>query len=206
MCKEEFTKKFVTKVCFLFSTCVDEALLCKGIPLCRNKNDLKACKMNLPNMEWKQIYNQVTCLPIDHPEYIMPYGQTINNQSTSDNSHFDCLNRGDENPFSITNIESNETWTQLVNMQCKFVQQRRCLGLRPEICIDPSCKYKSTFQGQNFHFPNLFGLLKSSKYFLPISTFKLSLRLHLLSIWDQSNFSFISVYLPLYSVVFKTLS
>ena len=110
--------------------------------MCKNKNDLKACKMNLPNMEWKQIDNQFSCLPIDHPEYIMPYGQTINSDLITDNSQFYCLNRGDTNPFLITNIESNQTWTQWVNTKCPVLRDnRRCLGSRPDICIEANGEY-----------------------------------------------------------------
>ena len=85
---------------FTFSTCVDEALLCKGIPLCENKNDLKACGMEIPNMDnWKPIHTLSTCTPINHPEYIMPFGQTVLNESIADGIQYNCLNRGDENPF-----------------------------------------------------------------------------------------------------------
>ena len=144
-CKEDSSKKFVTKVCFLFSTCVDETLLCKGIPLCENKNDLKACKMNLPSMDWNPIYLLSTCTPdmlIDHPKYIMPYGQTIVSKLIADNSHFYCLNRGDTNPFLSNGADvDSKTWTQWVNTDCNEDTFRRCLGLRPDICIDPISKY-----------------------------------------------------------------
>ena len=142
--KAEFTKKFVIKVCFLFSTCVNEALLCKGIPLCKNKNDLKACKMNIPTKDWMPIYLLSTCTTVDHPEYIMPYGQTIDSLIDSDfikdNDYFYCLNRGDTNPFLITNSENNETWTQLVNLPCKY-DERKCLGSRPDVCVVTSGTY-----------------------------------------------------------------
>ena len=109
----------------------------------RNKNDLKACKMNLPNMDWIPIENQVTCLPIDHPEYIMPYGQTINSDLITDNSTFYCLNRRYTNPFLITN-SLTMTWTQRVNTLCEYPYTengRRCLGLRPDICVYARSKY-----------------------------------------------------------------
>ena len=145
--KVGFAKKFVTKVSFLFSTCVDEALLCRGIPLCENKNDLKACKMNLPNMDWIEIDSFPTCKPVDHPDYIMPYGQKINSKLISDDDQFYCLNRGDKNPFLVTNSESNETdddsktWIQWVNTPCENWYDRRCLGLRPDKCVDSVRKY-----------------------------------------------------------------
>ena len=132
---------------FHFSTCVDEALLCKGIPLCENKNDLKACKMNAPTKDWIPINGQVTCLPIDHPEYIMPYGQTISRDLIIDESQFYCLNRNDTNPFFIINTSSNgtedeqKTWTQWMNTSCNYRTERRCLGFRPEICVEAISKY-----------------------------------------------------------------
>ena len=143
--KAEFAKKLLIKVHF-FSTCVDEALLCKGIPLCENKNDLKACKMNFPNMDWKPIDTLSTCTTINHPEYIMPYGQKINSDLINDTSRFYCLNRGDTKPFLITNSESNDddskTWTQWVNTACDWLSyDRRCLGLRPDICVSATGKY-----------------------------------------------------------------
>ena len=108
--------------------------------------------MNLPNMDWTPIHNTKwelsTCKPIDHPEYIMPYGQTVVNESIADGSQYDCLNRGDENPFFIRNSESNGTdadsltWTQWVNTLCENPEfERRCLGLRPDICAIDVCKY-----------------------------------------------------------------
>ena len=132
-------------MCFLFSTCVDEALLCKGIPLCENKNDLKACKMNLPNMNWTHIKYLSTCTPIDHPEYKMPFGQTVDNAHIADHSQYNCLNRGDEDPFLIMNNESNETesktWRQWLNIPCDKTRLRRCLGSRPDRCVDASGKH-----------------------------------------------------------------
>ena len=137
---------------FLFSTCVDEALLCKGIPLCENKNDLKACKMNMTSMNidyghWHSIKGRSTCTPIDHPEYVMPFGQAVDNDLIADNSQFYCLNRGDKNPFLIKNSGSNETeadsktWSQWMNTSCPNNQDRRCLGLVPDRCVDSFRKY-----------------------------------------------------------------
>ena len=90
------------------------------------------------------IEDRTTCIPIDHPEYIMPYGQLINSDLITDNKKFYCLNRGTTNPFLITNSESNETdvdsktWTQWVNTACESEYpeaDRRCLGLRPDTCV-----------------------------------------------------------------------
>ena len=99
---------------------------------------------------WTPIRSLSTCTPIDHPEYIMPYGQTINSVFINDTSHFYCLNRGDKNPFLIPNSESNgtnadsNTWTAWINEPCPDDEdhwKRRCLGSRPDICVDAACKY-----------------------------------------------------------------
>ena len=118
--------------------------------MCKNKNDLKACKMPLPNLDigygyWHPIASvsindppRYTCTPIDHPEYIMPFAQSVDHQKMTDNSQFYCLNRGDKNPFLITNDGSNgtsKTWTQWLNTSCPSGNDRRCLGSRPDICI-----------------------------------------------------------------------
>ena len=109
--------------------------------------------MNLPNMDWKPILNQIsgisqlTCPTINHPDYVIPYGQTIDSDLMEDNNYFYCLNRGDTNPFLITNSERNVTWTQYVNKKCDGPnpdkkKNRRCLGLRPDMCIFATCKYR----------------------------------------------------------------
>ena len=110
--------------------------------------------MNLQELDidyghWHQIFSLTTCTPFDHPEYIMPFGQKIEKRSTTDSSQFYCLNRGDKNPFLITNRGSNETeadsktWTQWLDTPCPIITNRgrRCLGSRPDICVDPFCKY-----------------------------------------------------------------
>ena len=110
--------------------------------------------MNLPNMDWTPIHDAwgklSTCNPIDHPEYILPYGQTVDNEFIADGGHYDCLNRGDENPFLIRNITSNgtdadsKTWTQWINTPCpknQYNEFRRCLGSRPDVCVKAICKY-----------------------------------------------------------------
>ena len=104
--------------------------------------------MNTPTKDWMPIKGRTACIPIDHPEYIMPYGQTIDSDLIKDKSLFYCLNRGDTNPFLLTNNESNGTdadsltWTQWVNTLCENPEfERRCLGLRPDICAIDVCKY-----------------------------------------------------------------
>ena len=147
--KQIFQRNLLQKFVF-FRTCVDESLLCKGIPLCGNKNDLKSCKMKIPNMDdWTPIPNLFTCTPdmlIDHSKYIMPYVQTIFSNLISDKSHFYCLNRRNTNPFLITNRTNgagtdSKTWTQWINTLCDNPNDRRCLGLRPDICKTAVSKY-----------------------------------------------------------------
>ena len=105
-------------------------------------------------MDWKPIVNkytkipQFTCLPVDQPKYITPYGQSINGDLEREYSQFYCLNRGDTNPFLITNGESNVTWTQYIKKECDGpnltkTKNRRCLGLRPDICVDAQSKLES---------------------------------------------------------------
>ena len=150
--KCRFFKLVCYKNCSLFSTCVEEALLCKGIPLCKNKNDLKAC--NLPILDvgydfWRPINFLSSCTPIGHPEYTMPFAQTVEEKSIADGSQYHCLNRGDENPFAITISGSNGTeddsytWTQWINTKCTEYRpmHRRCLGSRPDLCIDAYGEY-----------------------------------------------------------------
>ena len=74
----------------------------------------------------------------------MPFAQTVDNASIADGSQYHCLNRGDENPFAITKSGSNETeddsytWTQWIHTKCTEFRpmHRRCLGSRPDLCID----------------------------------------------------------------------
>ena len=48
-----------------------------------------------------------TCTPIDHPEFVMPFGQSVATEFMVDHRQFNCLNRGDEKPFLIKNSGSN---------------------------------------------------------------------------------------------------
>ena len=102
--------------------------------------------MNLPDMIWKPTVYTSTCTPIDHPEFVMPFGQTVV-EFMADHRQFNCLNRGDVKPFLIKNSGSNgteddiKTWTQWINTQCPFEKHRRCLGSRPDMCIGCGCTY-----------------------------------------------------------------
>jgi hypothetical protein len=121
-----------------------------GVPLCSNKNDLKVCKLNLPEMDpnwniWNPIQTMTpheTCNSIIHPEYVLPFNQRIDKRLKSDGSQYNCFNRGDENPFHVTNGKINgseveKTWLQWINTPCDsvFIEDRRCLGSRPDHCV-----------------------------------------------------------------------
>ena len=86
------------------------------------------------------------CTPIGHPEFVMPFGQTVATEFIVDHRQFNCLNRGDEKPFLIKNSGSNgteddiKTWTQWINTQCP-IEHRRCLGSRPDRCVWSNCTY-----------------------------------------------------------------
>ena len=106
-------------------------------------------------MDWTPIRNDLgglsTCKPIDHSEYIMPFAQTVDKNFIADGSQYHCLNRGDENPFLIRNSGSNgtdadsKTWTQWINTPCpnqnQYNEIRRCLGSRPDVCVNAVSKY-----------------------------------------------------------------
>ena len=105
--------------------------------------------MDIAYDKWRSVYSFSTCPLIDHPGYIAPFGQTVISGLIADGNQYNCLNRGDENPFLITNSESNETetdsktWTQWINTPCSedvLRQERRCLGLSPEICVNSDSK------------------------------------------------------------------
>ena len=100
-------------------------------------------------MAWKPLFQSSACTPVDHLDYIMPFGETIATRFVAD-GYYNCLNRGDEHPFLITNNGRNgtdldsKTWTQWLNTPClndteidPGIYHRRCLGSRPDICIDP---------------------------------------------------------------------
>ena len=92
---------------------------------------------------WKPIASRSTCIPIEHPDYTMPYGQTVDDLLFADESQFYCLNRGDANPFLKTEDDS-KTWTQWMNIPCPINQyswERRCLGSRPDTCVEAICKF-----------------------------------------------------------------
>ena len=90
----------------LFRTCVDETELCKGKPLCDNKNDLKWCKevWDLPSPNFKHIVDDNTrhhykCNKSQQHENYVPNGQDILAEDIGNGLVYNCFNRADEDTF-----------------------------------------------------------------------------------------------------------
>ena len=137
---------------FFISSCVDELKVCKGIPQCSNKEDLKWCKnatsWSLPHTEdWKPLNGLVRCTHPGQPDYHP--GQWIDSYLKGDGL-FQCYNRAtaDEDPFSLDkNKNAQKTWLELVNTPCdnkgdpkSELKWRRCLG-RSNQCVISRGKY-----------------------------------------------------------------
>ena len=126
----------------IFSSCVDELEVCKGIPQCSNKEDLKWCKnatsWSLPHKDWISLRKLVRCTHPGQPEYHP--GQWIPSAVKGDGL-FQCYNRAtaDEDPFSLDkNKNAQKTWLELVHTPCDFGWSR-CLG-RSDQCVNAYCK------------------------------------------------------------------
>ena len=66
----------------LTSSCVDESQMCKGIPLCDDKNDLKWCKNATtwnenPGANWKAIRNHFVCTLSSQLDGLAPQGNEV---------------------------------------------------------------------------------------------------------------------------------
>ena len=136
-------------------SCVDESLpLCMGTPYCASKGDLKWCKNTTL---WGQADTKLK--PINNKKaFCKSSGQQIAALDMKDGKVYNCLNRGDENPYKPSeNRNSNETdnskkktWLELVNEPCPgdFLH-RRCLGWRADQCVNADCKcYIRKFRNQ----------------------------------------------------------
>ena len=125
-------------------SCVDELELCKGFPLCKSMEDLKWCRSSdAPAIynDWQSdnshIVKTLSCNTLD----LKPQGQQIEEKDLEDRFVFNCLNRRDENPFLSTK-RNEKTWLDWVNTPCEDDEyQRRCLGDRPEYCINSKCEW-----------------------------------------------------------------
>ena len=134
-----FSNSFVSS--FFISSCVDELKVCKGIPQCSNKEDLKWCKnatsWSLPHKNWKPLDGLERCTHPGQPEYHP--GQWIYPEVKGDGL-YQCYNRADEVPFSANKIkDAKKTWLELVHTPCPN-RNRKCLG-RGDQCVNPYCKF-----------------------------------------------------------------
>ena len=125
---------------FFVSSCVDELKVCKGIPQCSNKEDLKWCKnatsWSFSHTDWEPLYQLVRCTHPGQPEYHP--GQWISFAVKGDGL-FQCYNRADEVPFSANKIkDAQKTWLEVVHTPCNF-GYRRCLG-RGDQCVNSASK------------------------------------------------------------------
>ena len=134
-------------------------MLCKGTPICPDMRDLKWCKNkinwnisdanSIPSPTPGPLLGHIKCiLQKDSTNTKANNGQWIQKKNKGDGMVFHCLNRGDENPFSenkrknATEEKSKETWMELVNMPCDDGKKyRRCLGNRPDQCVDSIGKF-----------------------------------------------------------------
>ena len=124
----------------LIRTCVDETELCKGVPLCDNKEDLKWCKAasmwtvpgNWTPMKDGYVQAREKCTSLNENN---PQGQWIYAKDMTDGI-FQCINRKDENPFSKQkNVTDGNSWIESVNYPCDYSWHRRCLGDKPNECV-----------------------------------------------------------------------
>ena len=135
---------------FFTRSCVDENQICKGIPLCDNKNDLKWCKnatlWNEPP-DWKPIVGHSACTLASQTDGLVPHAQLVKTFLVDDGTYH-CLNRADEHIFSEKrqNHTNNGTdWLQSVTTPCGLDvfgdAYRRCLGRNPDQCVWVYSKY-----------------------------------------------------------------
>ena len=81
------------------------------------------------------------CKIVNHPEFIVQFGQQIKTTLTQDMYRYDCYNRGDENPYLRTKSNNSgnddrKNWVEWVNTPCEYNDWRRCLGSRPDFCVE----------------------------------------------------------------------
>ena len=84
------------------------------------------------------------CPLIGQSRFARLYSQQIQNVSMNDRKMYQCVNRGDESPFSVDDKETDD-WLELVTEPCPVqpniarnapLTHRRCLGQRPDQCVD----------------------------------------------------------------------
>ena len=135
-----------TRTLDLFRTCVDETQLCKGMPLCENKNDLKWCKdeWKLPSPHFKYIFDyekieqHSKCSKSHQFDNFIPNGQDILKEDIGNGLVYNCFNRADEDPFQkigYNQSEGDKSWLGWVRTPCYNIMERRCLGQKPSQCV-----------------------------------------------------------------------
>ena len=135
---------------FFTRSCVDENQICKGIPLCDNKNDLKWCKNATfwhEPADWKPMVKRSACSLTSQTDGVVPHSQLVKTFLVDDGTYH-CLNRADEHIFSEKrqNDTNNGTdWLQSVTTPCDLDVfgdgWRRCLGRNPDQCVWVYSKY-----------------------------------------------------------------
>ena len=84
-------------ICYFFSTCVPEWKLCEGIPLCKNKADLKWCRSApiATEAHWKDFprHYSAKCVFGNQTDGRSPNGQWISPFGKDDKHTFHCSNQ-----------------------------------------------------------------------------------------------------------------
>ena len=121
--------------------------MCKGKPLCDNKNDLKWCKdvWDLPSPNFKYILDyderqHYKCNKSHQHENSVPNGQDILAEDIRNGLSYNCFNRADEDPFkkigyNQSEDEGEKSWSDWVRTPCQYNYLRRCLGQKPSQCV-----------------------------------------------------------------------
>ena len=122
--------------------------MCKGKPLCNNKNDLKWCKdvWDLSSTNFTQIVEiaggrkHSKCNKSHQPDNFVPNGQDILEEDIGNGLFYNCFNRADEDPFkksthNQSEDEGDKSWSDWVRTPCQSRSYRRCLGQKPNQCV-----------------------------------------------------------------------
>ena len=131
-----------------YRSCFEErkaGVLCKGVPFCENKGDLRWCKSNASShIDIKPIFddNILSCNSLGDRAHLKSInGQQIKNKSSNVFLEFRCFNRKDLNPFASFKGRNQSKWLKNVNKKCKSGIQNRCLGQESEQCSNIRGKF-----------------------------------------------------------------
>ena len=77
----EYVLKFLS-LFILTSSCIDESQICKGLPLCNDKNDLKWCKNattwnEQPGADYLDIEDHSVCTLSPQSDELAPQGDEV---------------------------------------------------------------------------------------------------------------------------------